>query len=98
MKSDPWICVLASVVLFCDVGMADQVTLKNGDRLTGAIVKSDGKNLIIKYYDGSVSVPWEQVDAISSSGPLYLTLKGGQVVNGTVVLIDGKVEVETTEA
>ncbi len=28
--------------------MADQVTLKNGDRLTGTIVKSNGKTLLIK--------------------------------------------------
>jgi hypothetical protein len=27
---------------------ADQVTLKNGDRLTGMIVKSDAKTLLIK--------------------------------------------------
>ncbi len=26
---------------------ADQVTLKNGDRLTGTVVKSDGKTLVI---------------------------------------------------
>ena len=89
MKSSQWMYVFLSVLLLCGAGMADQVTLKNGDRLTGAIVKSDGKNLMIKYYDGSLSVPWDQVDAISSSGPLYLTLKGGQVVNGPVVFADG---------
>lgn len=98
MKFCQRMCVLASVLLFCGAGMADQITLKNGDRLTGAIVKSDGKNLTVKYYDGTVSVPWEQVDAISSSGPLYLTLKSGQVVNGHVNFADGKVEVETTDA
>jgi putative salt-induced outer membrane protein YdiY len=98
MKSSQWVYVFLSALLLCGTGMADQVTLKNGDRLTGAIMKSDGKTLTIKYYESSVSVPWEQVDAISSSGPLYLTLKGGQVVNGPVVLADGKVEVETTEA
>ena len=26
---------------------ADQVTLKNGDRLTGTVVKSDGKTLVL---------------------------------------------------
>ncbi|HLY62771.1 MAG TPA: DUF481 domain-containing protein [Terriglobia bacterium] len=78
--------------------MADQVTLKNGDRLTGAIIKSDGKTLTVKYFDGTLSVPWEQVDAITSSGPLYLTLKGGQEVNGPVNFAEGKVEVETTDA
>ena len=98
MKSSQSMYVLLSILLLCAVGMADQVTLKNGDRLTGAIVKSDGKTLTIKYYEGSVTVPWEQVDAISSSGPLYLTLKGGQIVNGPVVFADGKVEVDTAGA
>lgn len=27
---------------------ADQITLKNGDRITGTVVKKDGANLIIK--------------------------------------------------
>ena len=27
--------------------LADQVTLKNGDRLTGTVVKSDGKTLVL---------------------------------------------------
>ena len=27
---------------------ADQVVLKNGDRVTGAVVKKDGKNLTVK--------------------------------------------------
>ena len=26
---------------------ADQITLKNGDRLTGTVVKSDGKELVL---------------------------------------------------
>jgi putative salt-induced outer membrane protein len=98
MKSSQWMYALTSVLLISAAGMSDQVTLKNGDRLTGAILKSDGKTLTIKYYDGSVTVPWEQVEAISASGPLYLTLKGGQVVNGAVALVDRKVEVETAAA
>jgi hypothetical protein len=28
--------------------LADQVVLKNGDRLSGTVVKSDAKNLVIK--------------------------------------------------
>ena len=28
---------------------ADQVTLKNGDRLTGTVVKSDGKTLVLAH-------------------------------------------------
>ena len=41
---------------------ADQVTLKNGDRLTGMIVKSDAKTLLIKTeFAGEVTLQWEAV-------------------------------------
>ena len=29
------------------LGFADQITLKNGDRLSGTVVKSDGKTLVL---------------------------------------------------
>lgn len=34
--------------LFTGTVLADEVTLKNGDRLTGTIVSSDTKTLVIK--------------------------------------------------
>ena len=47
--------------------MADQVVLKNGDRLTGSIIKADGKELVIKTdYAGDVTV---QFDAIQGLRP-----------------------------
>ena len=53
--------------------MADQVTLKNGDRQTESIVKSDAKTLLIKTeFAGEVSVQWEAVSAMVSSQPLHL--------------------------
>jgi hypothetical protein len=74
----------------------DQVTLKNGDRLTGAVLKSDGKTLEMKAeYAGNVVIPWDAVTALSSDGPLYVTAKDGQVLVGKVVLADGKAEIET---
>ena len=30
------------------LSFGDQVTLKNGDRLTGTVVKSDGKTLVLQ--------------------------------------------------
>jgi putative salt-induced outer membrane protein len=75
---------------------ADQVTLKNGDRLTGIIVKSDEKTLLIKTeLAGDVNVKWDAVTAIVSAQPLHLGLKDGQTVVGTVTTADGKFEVET---
>jgi len=87
------LCSLAAVA------RADQVTLKNGDRLTGAIVKSDAKTLLIKTeLAGDVNVQWDAVTSIVSSQTLHLGLKDGQTVVGKVSTSDGKFEVATTSA
>jgi putative salt-induced outer membrane protein YdiY len=69
---------------------ADQVTLKNGDRLTGTIVSADGKTLLLKSeFAGDVSISWEAVTGIESSQNLNLTLKDGKRVSGKVATQDG---------
>jgi len=90
-----WLSVLAVSV------RGDQVTLKNGDRLTGTIVKTDEdtKTLSIKTdLAGDVTVPWESVTALVSSQPLHLTLSDGRVITGRVNTTDGKLEVATATA
>src|SRR5580704_1287165 len=83
---------------FAASGKADQVTLKNGDRLTGTIVKSDAKLLVIKTeFAGDVNVQWEAVTGSASSQPLHLALKDGQTIVGTVTTTDGKFDVATRE-
>jgi len=77
---------------------ADQVTLKNGDRLSGTIVKTDDdtKKLLIKTeFAGEVAVEWSAVASIVSSQPLHLTLADGRVLAGTVSAADGKLAVAT---
>ncbi len=77
--------------------LADQITLKNGDRLSGAIVKYDGKNLILKSeLAGQVTIPWDAVTTITSSAPLNIGLKDGQMLVGTVTTADGKFMVATS--
>jgi putative salt-induced outer membrane protein len=79
------LCISAPAV------MADQVTLKNGDRLTGTIVKSDGKCLLLKTdAAGDVTLKWDAVSAIVSSQPLSVQLSNGQIVSGNVTTDDGK--------
>jgi putative salt-induced outer membrane protein len=83
---------------FAVSGKADQVTLKNGDRLTGTIVKSDAKALVITTeFAGDVNVQWDAVTGIASSQPLHLALKDGQTIVGTVTTTDGKFDVSTRE-
>lgn len=78
--------------------VADQVTMKNGDRLSGSIVKFDGKNLILKSeFAGDVTIPWDAVTAIVSTEPLNVGLKDGQMLVGVVTTSDGKFTVATKD-
>ncbi len=84
------------VSLWCSSLFADQVTLKNGDRLTGSIEKSDEKSLVIKTeFAGEVTVQWPAIQEIKSEQPLHISLKGGQNIVGPVSTTDGKIEVAT---
>src|ERR1035438_74237 len=68
---------LLFVLLAVSTVLADQVTLKNGDRVTGAIVKKDGNNLTVKSdLMGVVTIPWDQIADIKSNEPLNVELKG----------------------
>jgi putative salt-induced outer membrane protein YdiY/small nuclear ribonucleoprotein (snRNP)-like protein len=74
--------------------LADQVTLKNGDRLTGTIVKTDEDKLEFKSeFVGDVKLPWSAIVAIVSAEPLHVALKNGQTVVGVVTTKDDKFEI-----
>ncbi len=78
---------------------ADQVVLKNGDRISGSIMKYDGKNLVLKSeLAGDITIPWSAVTDIKSTEPLNVGLKGGQQLVGSVQTGDGKINVETKDA
>jgi len=78
---------------------ADQVTLKNGDRLTGTVVKSDGKTLVL-HTDaaGDVTLKFDDIQEIKTDEPLHVTLKDGKTAVGPVTTTDGKIEVATKNA
>ena len=90
--------VLILVVLsaFSSALFADQVTLKNGDRLTGTVVKSDGKTLVI-HTDaaGDVELKFDAIQDIKTDAELHVSLKGGKTAVGPVTTTDDKVEIAT---
>lgn len=74
----------------------DQVTLKNGDRLSGTIVKSDAKELVLKTeFAGTVTIQWEAVTAFTAGQPLTVVLKDGQNIVGTVSTTGEQIAVTT---
>jgi putative salt-induced outer membrane protein len=76
---------------------ADQVTLNNGDHLTGTIVKSDGKALSLHTdYAGDLSIKWDAVRGIESSAPLHVELGDGKTATGTVRSSDRQLQIATS--
>jgi putative salt-induced outer membrane protein YdiY len=76
--------------------LADQVTLKNGDRLSGVIVKSDTKELTLKSeFAGTVKISWGAIETITATAPLYVHLTSGDTLAGSVTTTDGQIRVAT---
>jgi putative salt-induced outer membrane protein YdiY len=90
---------LITLFAFSSVLFADQVTLKNGDRLTGIVVKSDGKTLLLHTESaGDVTIKFEDIQAIKSDADLHVSLKDGKTAVGPVTTTDGKIEIATKVA
>jgi len=88
-----------SMVILAPAVLADQITLKNGDRLTGTIIAADAKTLVLKTeYADAVTIKWDFVQQIESTQPLYVGTKGGQVIVGPVTTSDSKLAVNTKES
>jgi putative salt-induced outer membrane protein YdiY len=84
-------------VVLCPASLlADQIVLKNGDRLTGSIEQSDTKTLVIKTeFAGEVTVQWPAVQEINSTQALHVTLSDGKTLTGTVTTSEGNLAVAT---
>jgi len=75
---------------------ADQITLKNGDHLTGTVVKSDGKTLLLHTeFAGDVTIDFKAITQITTEKELHLTTSDKKTVVGPVTTSDGKIEVAT---
>jgi putative salt-induced outer membrane protein YdiY len=77
---------LFAALLFAQTAAsAAVVTLKNGDRITGEVVESNGTSVRVKTeFLGEVEISWDAVTAIESSDPLHVSSSDGQVLVGPV--------------
>ena len=77
--------LILSLLAMAPVIFADQVVLKNGDVITGSIVKKDGAKLTLKSeFLGEVSMPWSAIKSVKSDQDLTVVLPGGESVLGKI--------------
>jgi hypothetical protein len=85
--------------LFAAVLPADQLTLKNGDVISGQIESKDGDAVIVKTdFMGEVTIQWSAVTSVKSDNPLYVKLPSGQEVVGKLTTEGQNLQVATPTA
>jgi hypothetical protein len=81
---------------FGGVLLADQITLTNGDRVSGKITKKEADTLSIKSdLLGDVTVKWKDVAGVTVDAPVTVVLPQEMTVKGTVATTGDKVVVTT---
>ena len=75
---------IVTAVLVAAAGLADQITMKDGDRITGSVVKKDGDAVTIKSKNfGEVKLKWSEVVDIRTDQTLNVLL-GDETVKATI--------------
>ena len=78
---------LLALVCLASSALADVVTLKNGDRVTGTLVTIKGGTLLLKSdILGNLSIPMAKVATYSVDKPVAVIIKGKQPVQGSLAL------------
>lgn len=90
--------LLAAAFLLAGTIHADQILLKDGDRITGAIVKKDGDKLTVESKSfGVVTVKWNDIESIRAEKPLTVVLEGDRTEKTTIRTEDGKLRLGDSE-
>ena len=79
--------------------LADSLTLKNGDHLTGTITAIDRQEITLKTdAAGEIKIKWSDVQGFTSDEPLYVATPEKQTIIGTVALEGSDLVVHTATA
>lgn len=75
--------------------LADTITLKNGDRFTGSIVRSDSKSVTIKTeYAGVVTITMDAIATVTADKPVVVTTRDKKTIVGKITTDAGTTTVQ----
>ena len=84
------------ILMASQFAAADQFQMKNGDRITGAIQKSDGKTVILKTdYAGEITISLDSVTQFSSDQKVFVATTDGKTTAGTLQTFDHQLTIQT---
>ena len=80
-----WMALLVAILLL-SYAHADEVIMKNGDRLQGKIVSMDSGELVLETtYAGKVTIAWDQVARLTSEDILEISLPDEKAFKGKAI-------------
>lgn len=81
--------VILALAAVAGIASADEVTLKNGDRISGQVKAMENNRLIIQTsYAGEIFISWSEVDKIRIDKPVEIVLKGDASLKGVIEISD----------
>ena len=81
--------VLTPGLLSFDISFADEVFLKNGDRISGKVLRMEQGNLVFKTdYAGEITIKLKQVSTLKSDTGLKVMMKNGSMVESSALSIE----------
>lgn len=84
------------IIFSAEPALADEVILKNGDKLTGTVVKVEGGKLTLKTdYAGSIEIPMVKIKSLFTDQAAEIKMESGEVLKGQLKTSEeGKLVVE----
>jgi putative salt-induced outer membrane protein YdiY len=74
---------IVALSLFAVTAQADEVLLKNGDKISGTVLSKSGSVLEMKTpYADKVVIKWDAIDTLNSDKPMTVILKDKQELTG----------------
>lgn len=78
-----FIVLLLFLALTCKYSNADEIYLKNGDRISGKILNMEDNKLLIKTsYSGEISITWSEVINLNTDHEISVLLSDDTRING----------------
>lgn len=85
--------LILAILLIAPLIHADEVVLKNGNHLTGSIVKLDDNKLVLKTdFADIINIKWDAVSSFSSQQPVYIQTADKKISVTSLTRQDGSVE------
>lgn len=80
------LCALACLILGSESAAADEAVLRNGDRLTGKVVRMANGYLVLNTpYAAEVRLAWSDVATLSTDEPVRILLDDETLLNGNML-------------